>query len=359
MTDSNQKDRLRYLWIIDEGIPKANSNHMKMLRLTWHFPLLCWFQTDWLRVTFIWTPRKSYSFVFGWHSRLPGLYSSGIFFICKQVKYTRYSIVLAQGELSTNERSRFVTYWPSTQPSIKKEVHPVEDIEDITFTWGRVEIGAIATHTKQVDVKQLYKPMPQAVRVSWSQLVGVRVAVRGSENQLPPEDPRLSSPAEWERSAAIVRGTWGQYVAVCSVSNSPLTHNSFATLSQPFRIKCVRYIFLKKCVRSSLLLILFPHVYVYVSNIILTCCWDWTCNFQMIFTPTHALFTALHALPRQQVRITLNTYYNLTLVPVKRIGTVYLCGSNKDSFRDSVLAPQFNIKYWRKPKDISADTLWK
>ena len=91
-------------------------------------------------------------------------------------------------------------------------------------------------HGKQMDVKQLYNPVPQTVRVSWNQLVGVRVAVRGSENQLPaeglgPQDPRLSSATEWERSVAIVRGTWGQYVAVCSVSNSPLTHNPFTTLS--------------------------------------------------------------------------------------------------------------------------------
>ena len=71
---------------------------------------------------------------------------------------------------------------------------------------------------------------------SWSQLVEVRVAVRDSENQLPAEglglqNHRLSSLAEWERSAAIVRGTWGQYVAVFSVSNSPLTLNPFTTLS--------------------------------------------------------------------------------------------------------------------------------
>ena len=39
---------------------------------------------------------------------------------------------------------------------------------------------------------------------------------------------------------------------------------SHTTLSQPFRIKSERYIFPKKCVRSSLLLIMFPHVYVYV-----------------------------------------------------------------------------------------------
>ena len=43
------------------------------------------------------------------------------------------------------------------------------------------------------------------------------------------------------------------------------THLSHSTLSQPFRIKCERYIFLKKCVRSSLLLIMFPHAYVYVT----------------------------------------------------------------------------------------------
>ena len=47
------------------------------------------------------------------------------------------------------------------------------------------------------------------------------------------------------------------------------THLSHITFSQPFRIKCERYIFLKKCVRSSLLLILFPHVYVYSCKCIM------------------------------------------------------------------------------------------
>ena len=47
------------------------------------------------------------------------------------------------------------------------------------------------------------------------------------------------------------------------------THLSHITLSQPFRITCERYIFLKKCVRSSLLLILFPHVYIYMVVYIL------------------------------------------------------------------------------------------
>ena len=50
------------------------------------------------------------------------------------------------------------------------------------------------THKKQVGVKQSYNPVPQTVWVSWSQFVGVQVAVRCSENQhktqgLGPQDP--------------------------------------------------------------------------------------------------------------------------------------------------------------------------
>ena len=39
----------------------------------------------------------------------------------------------------------YVTYWPSTQPSIEKQEHPVEDI---TLTCGQVEFGADATPTR-------------------------------------------------------------------------------------------------------------------------------------------------------------------------------------------------------------------
>ena len=38
-----------------------------------------------------------------------------------------------------------------------------------------------------MGVKQLYNTVPQTVRVNWGQLVAVRVAVQGSENQLPVE----------------------------------------------------------------------------------------------------------------------------------------------------------------------------
>ena len=95
-------------------------------------------------------------------------------------------------------------------------------------------------HKKQVDVKQLYNLVPQTVRVSWSQLVEVPVAVRSSENQLPaeglgPQDPRLSSPAEWETKCCYSQRNWGSIC--CSLFSLQVTshtqpfRNSFATLS--------------------------------------------------------------------------------------------------------------------------------
>ena len=161
----------------------------------------------------------------------------------------------------------FVTYWPTTQPSIKKQLHPVEDIKDITLTCGRVEFGAHATPTRSRWTSNNYiirchrRFELVGVSCSWISSCSLKQWEPAPDRGLVPSGPRLSSPAEWERSAAIVRGTWGQYVAVCSVSNSLLTHNPFTNLS---RIKCEGYIFLKKCVRSSLLLIIFLHIYVYV-----------------------------------------------------------------------------------------------
>ena len=147
---------------------------------------------------------------------------------------------MAMKEYSAFPRAPGVIYWPSTEPSITRctcvnnrciwskisEYHV-----DLRTVWIHCRCNA---HWKQVDVKQLYNQVPQKV---W-----VRVAVQ-FRSQLPaewepapgrwlgPSGPWLSSPAEWARSAAIVRGTWGQYMAVCSVSNSPLTHNRH----QPFR----------------------------------------------------------------------------------------------------------------------------
>ena len=157
------------------------------------------------------------------------------------------------------EKEHYVTYWPLTQLSIEKQVHPVEDI---TLTCGRVEFGADATPTRSRWASNNYITRCHrqfelvGVSCSWSSSCSSRQWEPAPNRGRGLQDPRLSSPAKWERSAAKIGGTGCQYV--CSVSNSPLTHNPFATL---LRIKCERYIFQKKCVRS-LLLIMFPHVYV-------------------------------------------------------------------------------------------------
>ena len=126
--------------------------------------------------------------------------------------------------------------------------------QGITLTdWIRCKCHV---HKKQVVVKQLYNPVPQTVRSSWSQLVGVRVAVRGSDNQLETEgfDPQDPGWAAQQNEKEVL--LWPGELGVSMLQSVPSpTHLSHTTLSQPF---------LKKCVRSSLLLITFPHVYVYV-----------------------------------------------------------------------------------------------
>ena len=92
-----------------------------------------------------------------------------------------------------------------------------------------------------------------------------RLMLYSRENQLPaegldPQDPRWSSPAEWEEKCCYSQKNWGS-ICCCLFSLQLTSHKR--PFRKLFRIKCERYIFLKKCVRSSLLLIMFPHVYVY------------------------------------------------------------------------------------------------
>ena len=147
----------------------------------------------------------------------------------------------------------------------RKQVHPIEDVRISPWPVDVAEFGAdVYAQRKQVYVKQLYNQVSQTAWVSsrqWVRVaVGVRVAVLVGDKMpewepaldrgLGPSGPRLSCPAEWGRGSAMVRGTWGQYVTV-SLRLQLTTHitniNPFATLS---RIKCERYIFIKKRVRS-------------------------------------------------------------------------------------------------------------
>ena len=136
-------------------------------------------------------------------------------------------------------------------------MHPVEDVGISPRPVDVVKFGADAyAYRKQVDVKQLYNQVPQAVWVSWSSNcssvpVAVGCGVRTSRRQ---RAWALSTPVEQpnrmrrkccngQRNLWSIRG---------SLSPSPthLSHipniNPFATLS---RIKCEKYVFIKKCVR--------------------------------------------------------------------------------------------------------------
>ena len=103
----------------------------------------------------------------------------------------------------------------------------------ITLTCGRVEFAAIARLTGSGWSSNSYITRCQRrlglVGISWLQFELQFEAVRTSSRQRAcgPQWPPVEHPAEWEGIAAIARGTWDQYVAVCSVSNSPLSHNPF------------------------------------------------------------------------------------------------------------------------------------
>ena len=60
-----------------------------------------------------------------------------------------------------------VTYWPSTEPSIKKRVHPVKDIGISPWPVDGWILCRCDAHRKQVSIKHLYNQVPQMIWVSW------------------------------------------------------------------------------------------------------------------------------------------------------------------------------------------------
>ena len=129
-------------------------------------------------------------------------------------------------------------YWPSTELSIKRCTSVNNRCIrsktsgyhfDLWTGWIGCNCDA---HRKQVNVKQLYNPVPQTVWISWSQLQvefeSQFEAVRTSSRQrawvlrTPVEQPSRK-----RKKCGYGKRKLGQYVAVCFISNSPLT--------QPFR----------------------------------------------------------------------------------------------------------------------------
>ena len=162
-------------------------------------------------------------------------------------------------------------------------MHPVKDIR--VWPWW-VELGADVMPTGSRRASNNYITRCHRQVQSWSQDAVVRTSTQ--QRAMGPQDPRLSSSAEQEKDAGQNkketeelglnmlqpsrtrkrcwaeqerdRGTGAQYVAVCSVSNSPLTHNPFTTISK----KVWEVYFSKEqCLFIIIVLTMFPHVYVY------------------------------------------------------------------------------------------------
>ena len=87
---------------------------------------------------------------------------------------------------------------------------------------------------------------------------------------LNPATRSLSITGHWNVSLPSGESPWNSIFGPGRRSKyNTLTHNPFVTLSQPFRIK---YIFLKKCVRSSLLCLLCFRMYMCIVVYVLRLC---------------------------------------------------------------------------------------
>ena len=156
-----------------------------------------------------------------------------------------------------------VTYWPSTKPSIKRCI--------CVNKQKNIETGASSRRYRNITLScgrgwiRWWWQMrtPTGSRWTWDNYI-TRCHRRHGSVAVPVGD---RMPAEWEpapdrglgpsvthswaaqpeceKSAAMVRRTLGQYVAVCPHLQLTTHIQPTSTLS---RIKCERYIFIKKCV---------------------------------------------------------------------------------------------------------------
>ena len=161
--------------------------------------------------------------------------------------------------------SQSVTYWPSTEPSIKRCTCVNKRKNSETGAYGRRYRNFILTCGRRWIRWWWQMRTPTGSR--WVSDNYITRCHRRFEPVAVPVGDRM--PAEWElapdrgvgptvthgwaaqpeyeRSAAMVRRTLGQYVAVCPCLQ--LTSHTQPT-STLLRIKCERYIFIKKCVHS-------------------------------------------------------------------------------------------------------------
>ena len=115
-----------------------------------------------------------------------------------------------------------------------------------------------------MGVRQLYKQVPEAVWASWSQL-GTRCrseSQRQTEGFGPLVTHGWATPAKMWKKCCYGQKNLGQYVAVCPRLQLTSHTQPTSTLS---RIKCERYIFIKKCVHSFIeVIIIVDYVSAYI-----------------------------------------------------------------------------------------------
>ena len=93
------------------------------------------------------------------------------------------------------------------------------------------------------------------------------VAVRSSENQTQqrarPSGSPVEQPGRMGKKCCYSQKSWGSICcSLCSVSNSPLTHNPFVTLSNKVR---GMYFSIEVCPLVFIVLSMFLHAYEYVT----------------------------------------------------------------------------------------------
>ena len=158
------------------------------------------------------------------------------------------------------------TYWPSTKPSIKWCTCVNKRNRCI---WSRISeyhldlgmwLNLVQMRTPTGSrwasnnyITRCHRRL-ESVRVSLSQFqLQLEIGCPCLEYQLQteglgPQWPTVEQPSQDEEEVLLWsrEELWVNMWQSVSVSSSPLTHNQH----QPFRIKCERYIFKKKCVRS-------------------------------------------------------------------------------------------------------------
>ena len=177
----------------------------------------------------------------------------GVLIFWKSIFYRIFSakirLILRRNKKQTEQKKQtsWYCYILALNPAVNQETGASgRRYRGITLIRGRVEFGEIATPTGSRWMSNNYiTRCHRRLELSWSSSCSSRQWKPAPYRGLRLSGPRFSNPAEWG-SAALIRGIWGQYVAVCSISNSPLTRNQYQPFRNPFENKMWEVYFSKE-----------------------------------------------------------------------------------------------------------------